>query len=214
MIDSYTIIKIFEEFEKENPRPRTELIYTTPFSLVVAVVLSAQATDQSVNKIMEIILPKIDTPQKVVDLGEQNLADLIKSINIYRHKAHYIFQTALILIQKFQAKVPLQREELIQLPGVGQKTANVILNVLTNASHIAVDTHVFRVSHRLGFSEAKTPSALETDLYAIIPQRFWNRTNHWLVLHGRYICKARKPLCEQCRIKKYCPYYFQKIKSS
>jgi endonuclease-3 len=195
---------IFEEFKRKNPSPQTELIYTTQFSFVIAVILSAQATDKSVNKVMEIILNQVDSPQKIVKLGESAFADLIKSINIYRNKAHRIFEIAQIIIDKHNSNVPLDFDSLIKLPGIGNKTANVILNVLTGARRIAVDTHVFRVSHRLGLSQSKTPDALEADLYEVIPEEFWVYVNMWLVLHGRYICVARKPKCDQCSVRKYC----------
>ncbi|MDR2464051.1 MAG: endonuclease III [Holosporales bacterium] len=195
---------IFEEFRRNNPLPQTELLYSTQFSLVVAVVLSAQATDKSVNKVMEIILHRVDSPQKIVELGEHAFAELIKSINIYRNKARRIFEMAQIIIDKYNGAVPLDFDTLVKLPGIGNKTANVILNVLTGARRIAVDTHVLRVSHRLGLSISKTPNALEADLYVVVPEEFWEYANFWLVLHGRYICLARNPKCDKCVILKYC----------
>lgn len=200
------IREIFQRFEVREPRPQSELIYTTDFSLLVSVILSAQATDASVNAVMKTLRPLIDSPQKVVKLGEEALAHALRSLNIYRHKAHYVFATAQKLLQDFGGNVPHNPEELITLPGVGRKTANVVLNVLHGAQNIAVDTHVFRVSHRLQLSAGTTPTAVEQDLYRVVPKEYWARANHWLVLHGRFVCKARKPHCEQCFIKDLCPF--------
>ncbi len=197
---------IFHRFETMDPDPQTELFFTTDFSLLMAVILSAQATDSSVNTVMKRIISRVDTPQKVIALGEKNLAEEIRSLNIYRNKARYIHQTAQKLVSEFDGKVPLCKEDLVKLPGVGPKTANVVLNVLQGAARIAVDTHVFRVSRRLGLSKATTPTALEEDLYKVVPEQYWSRTNHWFVLHGRYICRARSPLCGSCDFHDLCPW--------
>lgn len=199
------ITKIFETLEKVDPDPKTALEYTTPFSLLVSVILSAQAPDRSVNRVMADVRPLVDTPQKVADLGEEALAEHIKSLNFYRNKAHHIVGAAYCVLEKFHGEVPLTREALMQLPGVGPKTANAVLNVLTGADRIAVDTHVFRLSHRLGLSKGKTPDAVEQDLYKVVPQRFWNRLNHWVTQHGRTVCMARCPRCEDCCLARYCP---------
>ena len=199
---------IFQIFEHNNPDPKTELFYSTPFTLVTSVILSAQATDQSVNNIMTSVAPLIDTPEKVVRLGLEKLQSLFKSINYYRNKSKYVFKLATILLEKYDGKLPLDFEKLITLPGIGQKTAHVILNILVPGYlGIAVDTHVARVANRLGWSSGSTPEQVEQDLYKCVPQEFWGRVNHWLVLHGRYVCKSRKPDCPHCCIRNSCPSY-------
>lgn len=198
---------IFNLFATQTPMPQTELFSTNDFTFLMAVILSAQATDKSVNKVTSVCQDKINTPQKIVALGQENFAKTIKSINIYKNKAKYIYELSKILIEKFDSKVPLTFDELIKLPGVGQKTANVVLNVLCNEGKIAVDTHVFRVAQRIGIAKSKTPTDLEEKLYKTIPKEYWVNTNHWLVLHGRYICKARKPLCKDCFLNEYCEYF-------
>lgn len=205
MPHSVRITKLFETLEVLEPDPQTALEYTTPFSLVVSVLLSAQATDQSVNRVMASLRPEVDTPQKVIALGEEALVQRLRSINYYRHKTHYIVEMAGRLIRDFNGQVPHTREELLQLPGVGPKTANVVLNVLMGSDHIAVDTHVFRLAHRLGLSEGSTPNAVEEDLYKVVPQRFWGRLNHWFTRHGRTVCMARHPQCDRCCLAPYCP---------
>jgi endonuclease-3 len=172
-------------------------------------VLSAQSTDVSVNKVMKNNSELLDTPEKVLQLGISNLESLFKSLNIYRNKAKYVYQIAKSLVESHDSKVPLCFEQLVKLPGVGQKTANVILNVLTNASTIAVDTHVMRVSKRLGLISASitSPEKAEEALYENVPKKYWGRVNHWLVLHGRYICKAKKPKCESCSLNTICQAY-------
>lgn len=201
------IARILECFEQSNPAPETELIFTTPFSLLMAVLLSAQATDKSVNAALEPVRDQIDTPEKVLDFGLERLQESLKSLNYYRNKSRYIIETARILLQQHNGAVPLVFEELVKLPGIGRKTANVILNVLANGDRIAVDTHVFRVAHRLELADAPSPALVETQLYQTIPARYWNRVNHWFVLHGRNICKARKPDCANCCVRAECPYY-------
>jgi endonuclease-3 len=207
LVKTSVVQEIFRNFEKGNPHPRTELIYTTPFSFLVAVILSAQAKDKAVNTTLEPILAQVETPEKIVEWGLENVTNAFHSLNYYRSKSRNIFELAKILCEHYNSELPLQFEQLIKLPGVGPKTANVVLAVLANADYIAVDTHVFRVAKRLGLSEAKNPLAMEKELYERIPQIFWSRTNHWLVLHGRYICQARQPHCSECVQQRLCPFY-------
>jgi endonuclease-3 len=198
------ILQIFESFEQNDPQPQTELIYSTHFSFLIAVMLSAQATDKSVNKVMGPHLRDLESPGAILAYDEQHLADLIKSINFYKTKAHRIYEMSQTISTEFSGKVPLTLDELIQLPGVGGKTARVVLNVLAGTGDIGVDTHVFRISRRLGLSNSTTKEKLNEDLYKVIPSNFWNRVNHWFVLHGRYICSARVPKCDKCHIRKLC----------
>lgn len=199
--------QIFTILREQNPYPNTELKYTTPFELLVAVVLSAQATDVGVNKATAALFKFANTPQQIELLGVSGLESYIKSIGLYKTKAKNIFNLAKELIARFDAEVPDNFTDLITLPGVGRKTANVILNTLYGHQSIAVDTHVFRVSNRLGLSCGKNPFEVETDLQEVIPQQFKVKAHHWLILHGRYICRARKPLCTMCNIKQYCYFY-------
>jgi endonuclease-3 len=199
------IAEIFARFETAAPDPRTELAYQTPFTLLVAVVLSAQATDKSVNKATERLYQTADTPQKMVELGEAGLTPYIASIGLFRMKAKNVVALSRILIERYGGEVPLQREALQALPGVGRKTASVVLNELGVEPAIAVDTHVFRVAHRLGLSKGKTPDEVERDLMAIVPDDGKTRAHHWLILHGRYICVARKPKCGECLVADLCP---------
>ena len=196
---------LFERFEAASAHPRTELGYTSPFTLLVAVVLSAQATDKSVNKATDILYRTADTPEKILALGEAGLTPFIRTIGLYRTKARNVIALSRILIEQHGGKVPLQREALQALPGVGRKTASVVLNELDIEPAIAVDTHVFRVSHRLKLSTAKTPDKVEAELMAKIPQRYLTRAHHWLILHGRYTCVARRPKCEVCLVADLCP---------
>lgn len=187
-----------------NPEPKTELFYTNPFTLLVAVVLSAQATDASVNKATPALFKQADTPEKMVALGEAKIRDLIKTIGLFNTKAKNIYALAKLLIEKHGGQVPRDREKLTQLPGVGRKTANVILNCAFGKPTIAVDTHVFRVAHRLDLSSGKTPDAVEADLLRVVPQKWRLHAHHWLILHGRYVCKARVPVCEHCIVHDLC----------
>ncbi|GHS91542.1 endonuclease III [Alphaproteobacteria bacterium] len=198
------VAALFQSFERQNPRPQTELIYTTPFSFLVSVILSAQATDKSVNKVMETLRPKVETPEAVLAVGLPALTESLKSINYFQNKAKNIVTLSKILVEHFQSCIPLNFSELVKLPGVGRKTANVLLVELAQEERIAVDTHVLRVSQRLGLSGAQTPETLERDLYDVVPRVFWSRTNHWLVLHGRYVCTARNPQCSSCFVKGFC----------
>ena len=199
------IAAIFERFEAACPDPRTELEYKTPFTLLVAVVLSAQATDKSVNKATEKLYQVADTPQQMLALGEAGLTPFIASIGLFRTKAKNVIALSRIIVEKYAGQVPLEREALMALPGVGRKTASVVLNELNIEPAIAVDTHVFRVAHRLKLSNGKTPDQVEADLMAIVPQDGLTRAHHWLILHGRYTCVARKPKCRECLVADLCP---------
>jgi endonuclease-3 len=199
------IAEIFARFEKTSPDPRTELDYATPFTLLVSVVLSAQATDKSVNKATEKLYAVASTPQQMLALGEAGLIPYISSIGLFRMKAKNVVALSRILIEQYGGEVPLEREKLQALPGVGRKTASVVLNELGVEPAIAVDTHVFRVAHRLGLSKGKAPDEVERDLMAIVPDAGKTRAHHWLILHGRYVCVARKPRCAECVVADLCP---------
>ena len=196
---------LFERFESLELRPKTELNYANPYELVTAVALSAQATDVSVNKATDKLFKVANTPQAMLDLGETGLIPYIASIGLYRTKAKNVIATANILVSQYGGEVPLNREALESLPGVGRKTASVVLNELDIEPAIAVDTHVFRVSHRLKLSTGKTPDAVEQDLMRVVPVPYQTRAHHWLILHGRYVCVARRPRCEVCKISDLCP---------
>ncbi len=196
---------IFACFQALQPDPRPELDYISPYTFLVAVALSAQATDKSVNKATEKLFPVADTPQKMLALGVEGLEPYIKSIGLYRTKAKNVIAAARILVDQYGGQTPLDREALQALPGVGRKTASVVLNQLDVEPAIAVDTHVFRVSHRLDLSQAKTPDAVERDLMVRVPDPYRTRAHHWLILHGRYICLARKPRCPDCPVADLCP---------
>jgi endonuclease-3 len=196
---------IFDRFAAAAPDPRTELRFRTPYTLVVAVALSAQATDKSVNKATDKLFAVADTPAKMLELGEAGLIPYIASIGLYRTKAKNVIAAARILVDRYGGEVPLERTALQSLPGVGRKTASVVLNELNIEPAIAVDTHVFRVAHRLKLSGGKTPDQVEQDLMAIIPEPYRTRAHHWLILHGRYVCVARKPKCEICPVADLCP---------
>jgi endonuclease-3 len=199
------IAELFARFEAAESDPRTELDYDSPFTLVVAVALSAQATDVSVNKATAKLFAVADTPQKMLALGEEGLKPHISSIGLYNTKARNVIALSRILMEQYGGEVPLTREALQALPGVGRKTASVVLNELRIEPAIAVDTHVFRVAHRLGLSNGKTPDQVEADLMAIVPEPYLTRAHHWLILHGRYICVARRPKCEDCPVADLCP---------
>lgn len=201
-----TRILFFVALQKQNPHPKTELYYKSPFTLLIAVVLSAQATDLGVNKATKLLFEKIETPKDIIDLGEEKLLEYFKSLNYYKTKTKNIIALSKILIEKYQGLVPAEREDLESLPGVGRKTANVILNVAFNQPTIAVDTHIFRVSNRTGLAIGKTPLDVELGLIQKIPSAYIHDAHHWLVLLGRYICKARKPDCPKCPVRPYCNY--------
>ena len=199
------VAEIFERFESEETDPRTELDYSSPYTLVVAVALSAQATDVQVNKATTKLFAVADTPQAILALGEEGLKRFISSIGLFNTKAKNVIRMAEILLAEHGGDVPLVREQLQALPGVGRKTASVVLNELRIEPAIAVDTHVFRVAHRLGLSRGKTPDKVEADLMAVAPQAALTRAHHWLILHGRYVCVARRPKCEACPLADLCP---------
>lgn len=198
--------EIFTRFKAANPHPTTELEYNSPFELLIAVVLSAQATDKSVNLATRKLFPRANTPEKILALGEAGLRDVIKSIGLYKTKAKNILATCRLLIQHYDGKVPQTREQLEELPGVGRKTANVILNTAFGESTIAVDTHIFRVANRTGIARGKTVLEVELKLLKSIPKEFRHDAHHWLILHGRYVCKARRPKCAICIINDLCEY--------
>lgn len=203
--------KIFERFKKNTPFPKTELHYETPFELLIAVILSAQSTDKSVNKATDLLFEVARTPEQILALGELKLIEFIKTIGLFKNKAKYILLTCQILVDRFQSTVPESREALESLPGVGRKTANVILNTVFNKPVVAVDTHVFRVSHRIGLTQARTLLDTERDLMKRIPHPFKREAHHWLVLHGRYICTAKMPKCGQCFLMDLCDYKRKEI---
>jgi endonuclease-3 len=198
--------EIFRRFQAANPHPETELEYSTPFELLVAVVLSAQATDKGVNLATRKLFPAANTPEKILALGEAGLKDYIRTIGLYQGKAKHIIQTCRLLIEQHGSRVPASREELEKLPGVGRKTANVILNVAFGQPTMAVDTHIFRVANRTGIAPGKTPLEVEQKLLRHVPAEFMQHAHHWLILHGRYICQARKPQCFRCPILELCDY--------
>ena len=196
---------IFERLAPVMPEPKTELDYDSPFTLVVAVALSAQATDKSVNKATEALFQVADTPEKMAGLGEAGLIPFIQSIGLFRTKARNVVALSRKILDEHRGQVPLTREALQALPGVGRKTASVVLNELGVEPAIAVDTHVFRVAHRLKLSDGKTPEQVEADLMRIVPPEYLTKAHHWLILHGRYTCVARRPKCEVCPISDLCP---------
>ncbi|HZG30632.1 MAG TPA: endonuclease III [Ensifer sp.] len=196
--------EIFRRFSVQRPEPKGELEHVNPFTLVVAVALSAQATDAGVNKATRALFKVADTPQKMLDLGEEKVRDYIKTIGLYRNKAKNVIALSQKLIDDFGAEVPKTREELITLPGVGRKTANVVMSMAFGIPTMAVDTHVFRIANRLGLAPGKTPDEVEENLLKVIPDEYLFHAHHWLILHGRYTCKARKPECQACVIADIC----------
>jgi endonuclease-3 len=204
MISKADIDEIFRRLAVARPAPETELTYRNPFTLLVAVVLSAQATDVGVNKATKALFEIADTPARMVALGEAGLREHIKTIGLFNTKAKNVIRLSEILLEKFGGEIPRRREELEALPGVGRKTANVVLNVCFGEPTIAVDTHIFRVANRIGLAVGKTPLAVELQLEKRIPARWMRHAHHWLILHGRYICKARRPECPVCPIRDLC----------
>jgi endonuclease-3 len=198
--------EIFERLRRENPRPTTELHYSTPFELLVAVILSAQATDRGVNKATARLFPLADTPEAILALGEEGLKAHIRTIGLFNSKARNIIRTCEILVEKHGGRVPDNRLELQSLPGVGRKTANVILNTAFGQPAMAVDTHIFRVANRTGIAPGKTPLEVERRLLRLVPREFLKDAHHWLILHGRYTCVARRPRCGACVIEDLCEY--------
>jgi endonuclease III len=197
---------IFERFAAALPEPKGELEYRNHFTLLVAVVLSAQATDAGVNKATRALFALADTPQKMIELGEKRLIEKIKTIGLYRNKARNVIALSRALIGEHRGEVPSSRAALEALPGVGRKTANVVLNIAFGQETVAVDTHVFRVSNRIPLAKGKSPVDVEAGLLRIIPKQFLRSAHHWLILHGRYVCKARAPLCENCVIVDLCEW--------
>jgi endonuclease-3 len=201
-----TIEHIFQRFQASNPKPTTELRYTSNFELLIAVILSAQATDVSVNKATQRLYPIANTPEKILQLGEAGLIEYIQSIGLYKTKAKNILRTCQILLQQHHGQVPNTREALEALPGVGRKTANVVLNTAFGQPTMAVDTHIFRVANRTGLAPGKDVRAVEEKLLQVIPKHYLHDAHHWLILHGRYTCLARKPKCFACPINDLCEY--------
>lgn len=204
-MNASTIHEIFSRLQQQNPKPTTELVYNSPFELLIAVILSAQATDVSVNKATAKLYPIANTPQAILALGLDGLKSYIKTIGLYNSKAANIMTTCQILIDKHQGQVPHQREDLEALAGVGRKTANVVLNTAFGEPTIAVDTHIFRVANRLGLANSKTVDGVEKQLLTNVPNQYKLDAHHWLILHGRYVCTARKPQCETCLLADLCP---------
>ena len=199
--------EIFRRFKVRNAKPTSELIYRSEFELLISVVLSAQASDVSVNKSTKELFKVANTPVKMLDLGEEGLKNYIKSIGLHNTKAKNIIKTCKILVEKYHSQIPQTRKEVEALPGVGRKTANVILNTVFGHSVIAVDTHVFRVANRTGLAPGKIPLEVENKLMEVVPKKYLVDAHHWLVLHGRYICIARRPKCPECFISDLCEYF-------
>jgi endonuclease-3 len=197
---------LFERLKAANPAPTTELEYATPFQLLIAVILSAQATDKSVNVATRRLFADAPTPQAILALGEEKLAEYISRIGLYRTKSKNVIATCRLLLERHGGEVPRERAALEALPGVGRKTANVVLNTAFGEPTIAVDTHIFRVANRTGLAPGKTPLAVELGLLKAVPPAYRKDAHHWLILHGRYVCKARKPECWRCVIAEYCEF--------
>ena len=198
--------EIFERFRAANPHPKTELVYRTPFELLVSVVLSAQATDKSVNLATEKLFPVANTPGKILEMGEEKLTGYIKTIGLFRTKAKNVIGLSKIILEAYGGEVPRTREQLESLPGVGRKTANVVLNTAFGQPTMAVDTHIFRVANRTGLGPGKNPLEVEQKLLKFTPPEFLMHAHHWLILHGRYTCVARTPKCPECMIKDLCGF--------
>ena len=199
-------LALFERFAAANPEPTTELEYTTAFELLVAVMLSAQATDKGVNAVTRRLFPVANTPQAILDMGLERFTEAIRTIGLYRTKARHVLQTCEILLREHGGEVPRDRAALEALPGVGRKTANVILNTAFSQPTIAVDTHIFRVSNRLGLARGKTVQEVERKLLKAVPAAYRQNAHHWLILHGRYVCKARRPECWRCLVVDLCSF--------
>ncbi|EKG30850.1 endonuclease III [Pseudomonas avellanae] len=198
--------EIFRRLHEDNPDPKTELAYTTPFELLIAVILSAQATDVSVNKATARLYPVANTPQAIYELGVEGLSEYIKTIGLYNSKAKNVIETCRMLVELHNGEVPDTREALEALPGVGRKTANVVLNTAFRQIAMAVDTHIFRVSNRTGIAPGKNVVEVEKQLMKFVPNNYLLDAHHWLILHGRYVCQARKPRCGSCRIEDLCDF--------
>lgn len=204
LLDEKQIVEIFERFKKQNPSPVSELVAPNPYCLLVSVVLSAQATDKSVNKATEPLYKIADTPQKMLALGEEGLIPYIRSIGLYKNKAKHVIGLSRTLVENFNGQLPRDRESLESLSGVGRKTANVVLNVVWGEHTMPVDTHLLRICPKIGLAQGTTPLEVERSLVSRIPDRYMEHAHHWLILHGRYICTARSPKCEECLICDLC----------
>jgi endonuclease-3 len=200
------VFEFFRRLAEDNPSPETELLYGNAFQLVVAVALSAQATDVGVNKATRALFAKVRTPQQMLELGEEGLREHIKTIGLFNSKAKNVIALSQLLVDEFGGEVPATREELVRLPGVGRKTANVVLNCWFGQEAFAVDTHIFRVGNRTGLAKGKTPEQVEAKLEKAVPQPFRLGAHHWLILHGRYVCKARTPECWRCKVADLCAF--------
>ncbi len=205
-MDKKKIREIFKRFAEADPHPTTELNYETPFQLLIAVMLSAQTTDKAVNKATATLFREAPIPEAMLALGEEGIKRHIRHIGLYNSKAKHIIETCGILVEKYGGEVPRTRRELEALPGVGRKTANVVLNTAFGEPTIAVDTHIFRVANRIGLAKGKTPLAVEKQLERVVPPEYRRHAHHWLILHGRYVCTARKPRCGACIIEDLCEY--------
>lgn len=206
MVKAADRYEFYARLAEERPEPKTELNYTNPYTLVVAVALSAQATDVGVNKATRALFEKVQTPQQMLDLGEEALKEHIKTVGLFNTKAENVIRAAQILVEEHGGEVPADRDALEALPGVGRKTANVVMNEAFGHPTIAVDTHIFRVSNRTGLAPGKTPLAVEKKLEKVTPEDFRLGAHHWLILHGRYVCKARTPECWRCAVAEFCRY--------
>lgn len=204
MLKPAEIRQVFDAFKAQNPNPQTELIAPNDYTLLVAVILSAQATDKSVNKATESLFKVADTPEKMLALGVEKLEGYIKSIGLYHAKARHVIEMSRQLIENYGSSVPNTREKLESLSGVGRKTANVILNVVYKQKTMPVDTHILRIGPRIGLAAGKTPEKVEQELVACIPDEYMEHAHHWLILHGRYVCTAKSPKCEECCIRDVC----------
>lgn len=204
--------EFFATLQAHNPGPTTELNYTSPFELLIAVILSAQATDVGVNKATDKLYPVANTPKSILNLGVDGLKHYIKTIGLFNSKAENVIKTCRALIEQYEGQVPNDRDALEALPGVGRKTANVILNTVFKHPVIAVDTHIFRLSNRTGLAKGKTVRAVEDKLMKVVPKEFQLDAHHWLILHGRYVCTARKPKCGECCVTHLCDYYRDQIR--
>ncbi|MCR4741856.1 MAG: endonuclease III [Treponema sp.] len=198
----------FSRFQAQNPNPKSELDYVNPYTLLIAVVLSAQTTDKGVNKATKELFKIVDSPEKMLELGEENLITYIKSIGLYKNKAKNIIKLSQKLIEDFNSQVPDNREDLMSLAGVGRKTANVVLNVIFHKATMPVDTHLLRVCPRVGFAQGDSPESVEKSLLERIPPEFMNNAHHWLLLHGRYVCMAKNQKCQECIISDLCKHNF------
>ncbi len=206
LLSEKEIIEVLERLKKANPAPKSELKWTSPFTLLVSVVLSAQATDKSVNLATEKLWKVADTPEKILELGEESLISYIKSIGLYKSKAKHVMGLCKKLIDDFGGEVPRNREKLMSLPGVGRKTANVVLNVVWNEPTMPVDTHLMRICPKIGLAEGKNPLEVEKSLLKRIPGEYLNHAHHWFILHGRYVCTARRPKCDECLLNDICKH--------